>query len=247
MKKFIPLIADALLAALCVFLLFFTLVRYYYSAAAGLAAGAVAAVAAGTGAFCLMKVRRSKSAAAGAVRADAENLAAHLAVAGECRGRALFAECVNGKICGDFIETDDGLYLLACTPEKAGAERLLPLITAETAKSRHFACAAGITPKCAEYAAAADIAVLGADGIYELFKKAGKLPQKYLLEGKKRTKFLSAVRSRFTKKLCLPAFWSGAALLFFSYFTYYPAYYMAFGSLLLALCAAAAIFGRKAA
>ena len=124
---------------------------------------------------------------------------------------------------------------------------LLPLLRFDGAKKKYFACASA-TAKCADFAAAAGIALLCADDVYELIKVAEKLPGKYLWEGKKRKKFLTLVRSRFTRKLCLPSFWSGAALLFFSYFTYYPVYYIAVGSALLLLCGAAAIFsGRKPA
>lgn len=39
---------------------------------------------------------------------------------------------------------------------------------------------------------------------------------------------------------------SGAVMLFFSYFSFYPVYYIVSGSLLLVMCAAAAIFGKRA-
>ena len=56
----------------------------------------------------------------------------------------------------------------------------------------------------------------------------------------------SKIKGGFSRRLCMPAFWSGAAMLFFSYFSFYPVYYIVSGSLLLVLCSAAAIFGKRA-
>lgn len=244
MKKFIPLIADALLAGVCVFLLFFTLVRYYFSTAAGLAAGITAGLAAGAGTFFYIRAKQKKTLELSACKAGAEKLAVHLSLTGNHEAAALIAACTGGKPAGSFAESDDKLFYACFTPEPATRNELIPLIRAESAKQKVFACCTA-TPACADFAAATNIEIMGADGVYELFERAEKLPEKYLWEGKKRTKFLTLVRSRFTKRLCLPTFWSGAALLFFSYFTYYPIYYITVGSLLLALCAAAAIFGKK--
>ena len=71
MKKFIPLIADALLAGVCVFLLFFTLVRYYFSTAAGLAAGITAGLAAGAGTFFYIRAKQKKTLELSACKAGA--------------------------------------------------------------------------------------------------------------------------------------------------------------------------------
>lgn len=245
MRRYIPLILDALLAAVCVFLLFFTLVRYYFSAGAGIAAGVVAGLAAGAGAFCYIRARQNKSVSLSACKAEAEKLAVHLAVLGNDGARALLAGCIkDAAISGEFIESPTCAYYADFKLEAATADELLPLLQLETNKKKCLACPSA-TPKCAEFAAAAGIELLCADGIYAVIKGAGKLPEKYLWEGKKRAKFLALVRSRFTRKLCLPAFWSGTALLFFSYFTYYPVYYIVSGSLLLLLCGAAAIFGKR--
>lgn len=245
MRKYIPIILDALLAAVCVFLLFFTLVRYYFSAGAGLAAGIIAGLAAGAGAFCYIRAKQNRSVSLSACKAEAEKLAVHLAILGNENARTLFAECEeNAAVCGGFVESAERAYYTDFKLEPATSDALLPLLRLETDKKKCFVCPS-VTPKCADFAAAADIELLCADEIYEHFKKSEKLPEKYLWEGKKRTKFLALVRSRFTRKLCLPAFWSGAALLFFSYFTYYPVYYIVSGSLLLLLCGAAAIFGKR--
>ena len=111
MRKYIPAISDALLAAVCVFLLFFTLVRYYISTAAGLAAGIVAGLAAGSGAFCYIRARQKKSTDVSACRAEAEKLAVHLAILGDGGARKLLAECIEGaRENGQFIESENAVY-----------------------------------------------------------------------------------------------------------------------------------------
>ena len=243
MKRFIPLILDALLAALCTFLLLFTLVRYYISAAAGLAAGITGGLAAGAAAYIYISLRQKRNTAISAGHAGAEKLAAHLAILGNDGAKKLIAQCVNGTA-DEFVENDTEIFAVECKFEPASTDDLVPLLRVQTPKKKRFICASA-TPACADFAAAAGIELVCADALYEIVKQADKLPEKYLWEGKKRTKFITLVKQRFTRKLCLPSFWSGAALLFFSYFTYYPVYYIIFGSLLLVLCAAAAVFGKK--
>ena len=244
MRKYIPAICDALLAAVCVFLLFFTLIRYYFDAAAGLAAGIVCGLAAGAGAYFLIMARRSRADGITEGRAEAQKLAVHLAILGEEGANKLLADCLYGaRLDGQFILKDGALYLACFKAEPVTADCLLPLVRREGEK-KYFVCSSA-TQSCADFAAATRIELLRADDVYKIFKEAGKLPEKYLFEGKKRTKFFALVRSRFTRKLCLPAFWSGAALLFFSYFTYYPIYYIVSGSLLLLLCCLAALFGKR--
>ena len=91
MKRFVPLIADATFAAVCAFLLFFTLVRYYFGAGAGLAAGICAGLAAGAGAFCYIKAKQKKSSDLALCEAEAQKLAMHLAMLEPDKSLELFA------------------------------------------------------------------------------------------------------------------------------------------------------------
>ena len=140
MKKFIPLIADALLAGVCVFLLFFTLVRYYFSTAAGLAAGITAGLAAGAGTFFYIRAKQKKTLELSACKAGAEKLAVHLALTGNREAAALIAACTGGKPAGSFAESDDKLFYACFTPEPATRNELIPLIRVESAKQKVFAC-----------------------------------------------------------------------------------------------------------
>ena len=245
MKRYIPLIADSVLAALCVFLLFFTLVRYYYTAAAGLAAGIVAGAAAGTGAFFYIRAKQFKRQSFTASRTGAEKLALHLAMLNENDAVKLLEKGLNCTIGENGVpESESEIYFMKFTPEPCNRNDILTCARFATDKKKYFCCGSA-TPACAELAEQCGIKILGADAIYEKLKDADALPEKYLPEGRKKPRFFALIKSRFTRRLCLPAFWSGAALLLFSYFTYYPVYYITVGSLLLAVCAVAAVFGKK--
>ena len=80
MKRFIPLIGDTVLAAVCAFLLFFTLVRYYSGSAAGLAAGICGAMAAGGAAFAYISIKQKKSSDSAAESSGAVKLFTHLSL-----------------------------------------------------------------------------------------------------------------------------------------------------------------------
>ena len=246
MKRFtFAVFADSLLAALCAFIIVFTLVRYYHSAGAGLAAGIAAGLAAGAGAYLLKRRLRRKRQAHTIFRAGAAKLAAHLAVSEPERALGLFAECFDEcKLDGEYALANGKIYLCNFTLEPVRADALIPLLRMQTEYKKCLACGTA-APECAALAESYGIELVCAEGIYTMLEKRGKLPETYLCQPKGRARFAAKVRARFTRKLCLPAFWSGAALMFFSYFTYYPYYYIAFGTALLILCAAAAVFGGR--
>ena len=246
MKRFnLPLIADTLLAALCAFLLFFTLFRHYFTAAAGIAAGVVAAIACGAAAFCYMSIKRHKKFLLSSARACEEKLAAHLSLLGEEQALQLLAGCFDGAEAADGrVENAEAVCYASFTPEPADRNSLLPAARDGSGKKVYFACNCA-TAACADMAEQLGIELLCTAEIYSALDKRGKLPEKYLYEQRPRARFFARLKARFTRKLCLPSFWSGAALLFFSYFTFYPVYYIVAGSLLLLLCAAAAIFGQR--
>lgn len=244
MKRFVPLIADALFAALCAFLLFFTLVRFYFSTAAGLASGIVGGLAAGAGAFAYIAAKQNKTASLTAGRKEAEKLAVHLACIPQCDAEELFMRSLNGAERKDgHIECNGEAYFTRFCMEPCGRDDLLPAVRFKSDGKKYFVCNAA-TAACATFAADCGVEIICADSVYERLKARNALPEKYAGEVKK-VKFFARIKSRFTRKLCLPAFTSGTALLFFSYFTYYPIYYIVTGSLLLLLCLAAAVFGKR--
>ena len=244
-RKFIPIVSDAAVAALCTFMLAFTFVRYHFGNTYGLIAALPAALAAGTLVFLYKGRKRKRALDTAAMSAGAEKLAAHLALLGPEESAALFARGLDGaKPDGSVAETDRGLYYCSFTPEPADRNALLTAIRHRTEKKKHFVCCTA-TQECARLAEETGIELICAEEIYGLLKEKDALPGKYLLE-KPKSGMFSKIKGGFSRRLCMPAFWSGAAMLFFSYFSFYPVYYIVSGSLLLVLCSAAAIFGKRA-
>ena len=244
-RKFIPIVSDAAVAALCTFMLAFTFVRYHFGNTYGLIAALPAALAAGTLVFLYKGRKRKRALDTAAMSAGAEKLAAHLALLGPEESAALFARGLDGaKPDGSVAETDRGLYFCSFTPEPADRNALPTAIRHRTEKKKHFVCCTA-TQECARLAEETGIELICAEEIYGLLKEKDALPGKYLLE-KPKSGMFSKIKGGFSRRLCMPAFWSGAAMLFFSYFSFYPVYYIVSGSLLLVLCAAAAIFGKRA-
>ncbi|HIR99386.1 MAG TPA: hypothetical protein IAB42_03225, partial [Candidatus Coproplasma avistercoris] len=244
-RKFIPIVSDAAVAALCTFMLAFTFVRYHFGNTYGLIAALPAALAAGTLVFLYKGRKRKRALDTAAMSAGAEKLAAHLALLGPEESAALFARGLDGaKPDGSVAETDRGLYFCSFTPEPADRNALLTAIRHRTEKKKHFVCCTA-TQECARLAEETGIELICAEEIYGLLKEKDALPVKYLLE-KPKSGMFSKIKGGFSRRLCMPAFWSGAAMLFFSYFSFYPVYYIVSGSLLLVLCSAAAIFGKRA-
>ena len=244
-RKFIPIVSDAAVAALCTFMLAFTFVRYHFGNTYGLIAALPAALAAGTLVFLYKGRKRKRALDTAAMSAGAEKLAAHLALLGPEESAALFARGLDGaKPDGSVAETDRGLYFCSFTPEPADRNALLTVIRHRTEKKKHFVCCTA-TQECARLAEETGIELICAEEIYGLLKEKDALPGKYLLE-KPKSGMFSKIKGGFSRRLCMPAFWSGAAMLFFSYFSFYPVYYIVSGSLLLVLCSAAAIFGKRA-
>lgn len=244
-RKFIPIVSDAAVAALCTFMLAFTFVRYHFGNTYGLIAALPAALAAGTLVFLYKGRKRKRALDTAAMSAGAEKLAAHLALLGPEESAALFARGLDGaKPDGSVAETDRSLYFCSFMPEPADRNALLTAIRHRTEKKKHFVCCTA-TQECARLAEETGIELICAEEIYGLLKEKDALPGKYLLE-KPKSGMFSKIKGGFSRRLCMPAFWSGAAMLFFSYFSFYPVYYIVSGSLLLVLCAAAAIFGKRA-
>ena len=72
-------------------------------------------------------------------------------------------------------------------------------------------------------------------------KEKDLLPEKYVYEGAKKISFFKRVKSRFSRRICAPLFWSGLSLMALSYFTFFPIYYIVSGGIMLILSAAALV------
>lgn len=246
MKRFIPLISDVIVVTLCVFFVAFTFVRYYLGNTYAIISATAVALACGTLAFLYIGRKQKKARDVTECRVCAEKLAAHLALLAPEDAAALFARCLDGAEYKDnVIETKDGVYFCRFAPEPADRNDIIEAARLQTKKQKYFVCCTA-TEECARFAEGTDVEIVNADDIYSMLKERDALPEKYLMDRAQKSGMFSKIKAGFSRRLCRPAFWSGVAMLFFSYFTFYPVYYIAAGAALLLLCAAAAIFGKRA-
>ncbi len=244
----LPLILDSLFAALCAFLLFFTAVRYYSkSAGIALVFGILAALLFGALAFSHIKSKQRKKLILAVDERDKNRLSLHLALSSEKYVEDLFCKLYNLKIKSQgILENDEAVFFLHFSLRPLSPDDIAEAIKFSTDKNKIILC-----NKAEEVAQrlASDffIETRALDGLYLALKDGNLLPEKYIFEGKEKPNFLKRVRARFDKKLAAPLFWSGTGLLFFSYFTFFPIYYIIFGGALMVLAAAARIFGKKTA
>ncbi|MDE6868721.1 MAG: hypothetical protein K2J83_06250, partial [Clostridia bacterium] len=86
------------------------------------------------------------------------------------------------------------------------------------------------------------IEIRNIDSVYKLLKDNDLLPEKYVYEGAKKISVFKKIKARFNRRLSAPLFWSGTGLLFLSYFTFFPIYYIISGGIMLILSAVALVF-----
>ncbi|MCD7729228.1 MAG: hypothetical protein LUI60_04875 [Clostridia bacterium] len=245
MKVNLPLICDTLLTALCAFIFFFTLVRYYTkNAVIALISGICGGVALGAGAFFYIRRKQRKKILFGREAEEKRKLAMHLCLLPSGEACSLLAKAAGGEVKGRRVESENIVCFAIFKAEPCDMDDILPALKRKCGgKDKVIACNY-ITENARKLAENCGAAVWECADIYLRLKKAEALPETYLYAEPEKIKLLKRIKLRFTRKLCLPAFWSGAALMFMSLFTFYPIYYIVSGAILLAVCAAAAIFGQ---
>lgn len=242
----LPLVLDTLFWALCAFLLFFTAIRYYTkNAALALAFGVAAAALFGTLGFLAIGRKQNAKLLLSRDERQKKLLSLHLSLSSDEYVKKLLKSCLGeqAKICGNRILADDVVYFYDFQMHPLTEDDVARIIRRKGEKKALYCTA--ISPEAAYLAENFRIGVRTIDGVYADLKEKNLLPEKYVFEGAPKIGWRKKVRSRFTRKLCAPLFWSGAALLALSYFTFFPIYYIVSGSILLTLAAAAMAFGHK--
>lgn len=240
----LPLILDTVFAALCAFLLFFTAVRYYTkSAFIGLGFGVCAGALFGALAFIYISGKQNKSLILSKDEKQKKLLALHLSLSRDEDVKNLFKKSlgedakIRGKrvICGGVSNFFNF--------------KMQPLSEDDVARVIKFKCNGEKKIYCVKCSAEAavlasnfSIGISGIDEVFSSLKKNGLLPEKYVYEEAKKPNLFRRIKMRFSRKLCAPLFWSGAALLALSYFTFFPIYYIVSGGIMIILSAAALVF-----
>jgi hypothetical protein len=78
-----------------------------------------------------------------------------------------------------------------------------------------------------------------------MLKKQNLLPEKFIFEGVKKPNIFKRIKAKFNKKLCLPLFFCGLSLTLFSFFTFFPIYYIITGGILLILSAISLVIDKN--
>ncbi|MGN0817383.1 MAG: hypothetical protein ACI4L9_00300 [Candidatus Coproplasma sp.] len=241
-----PLVLDSFLAATCAFLFFFTFIRFYTKSAVwGLVFGACAFIITGATAFLYIRKRQNEKLTLSRDARRAELLKLHLCLLSEGElKRTLLPLIDGGKISGKTIETPERTHYLIFCLQPLSPDDIAGVIRKSGKKSKVILCNA-ISEEAKKLAENFEIDCVTGDEIYSRLKERNLLPEKYAFEGEKRLNFFARVSLRFNRRLAAPLFWSGLGLTAFSYFTFYPVYYIISGGVLLVLAAICLVFGKR--
>lgn len=239
MKKLnFALISDVIFFTLCAFILCFTGVRFYTrNALTALIVAVGTALACGLIAFYVLLAKRKKRLILSLSESEKKSLSLHLSVCGEEYLLNLFESALEGTyVRGKRLQTEENAYFFNFKMSPLSSDDIAEVIRSSV-KKRKFIYCCEISPAALSLAEDFSIQIVTVAEIYALLKDKKLLPEKYALGNVKKPNILKRIKKRFNRKLCPPLFFSGLTLLFFSFFTFYPLYYIVFGGILMALSA----------
>ena len=242
----LPLVFDSFLAAVCAFLLFFTAVRYYTKSAIwGLTFGIFAFLIFGALAFIYIRKRQNQKLTLTKDEREAELLRLHLSLLPESELLKTLLPLVDGgKISGRIIETEDKVFYPIFRMQPLSPDDIAGVIKRKSKKQKVIFCNT-LSEQAIKLAKDFDIEYVTGNRIFNRLKAENLLPEKYVFGGDKKLNFISRVKLRFNRRLAAPLMWNGLCLTAFSYFTFYPIYYIVTGGILLVLAAICLIFGKR--
>lgn len=232
------LISDVVFFTLCAFILSFTLIRYYTkNAITALIAAIGCALICGVIAFFILYTKRKKTLILSLGESERKSLSLHLSVCGVNYLNDLFESALDGTyVAGNRLQSKERLYFFNFKLSPLSPDDIAEIIKVDSVKGKCVFCCES-SPAALSLAEDFGIKVTQINEIYALLKDKKLLPEKYALGNVKKPNVFKRIKKRFNRKLCPPLFFCGLSLLFFSFFTFYPVYYMVFGGMLLALSA----------
>lgn len=239
MKKInFALVSDVIFFTLCAFILCFTGVRYYTkNAQTALIVAIGTALSCGLIAFYILLARRKKQLILSLSENEKKSLSLHLSVCGEEYILNLFENALEGTYArGNRLQDNENVYFFNFKMSPLSSDDIAEIIRFKSQKQKNIYCCE-IAPAALSLAEDFSIKVVTVAEIYALLKDNNLLPEKYALGNVKKPNILKRIKKRFNRKICAPLFFSGLTLLFFSFFTFYPLYYIVFGGLLTGLSA----------
>lgn len=242
----LPLVLDTLFAALCAFLLFFTALRYYTkSAAIALGFAICAFLLFGALSFLYISKKQNKKLLLSRDEKNKKLLSLHLSLSSDEYICNLFQKCIAedcpAEIKGGKIVTEDCTYFFNFKMQPLSEDDVAQVIKFSCENKKVLFCSK-ISPEAAVLCENFLIEIRNIDSVFKMLKVNELLPEKYVYEGAKKIGIFKKIKSRFNRKLSAPLFWSGAGLLFLSYFTFFPVYYIISGGIMLILSAVALVF-----
>lgn len=238
----LPLVLDTLLLGLCAFFLFFTAIRFYTkNVAIALCFGILACLLSGALAYLAIGRRQNAKLLISRDEKNKELLSLHLSLSSDEYVRNLLKNCIGegAKISGNRVLCGGNVYFYDFQMHPLTEDDVAKIIKRK-GENKILYCTA-LSPKAAYLAENFAIETRTIDRVYAELKEKELLPEKYVFEGAPKAGLWKRIKTRFTKKLCAPLFWSGISLLALSYFTFFPIYYIISGSIMLLLAAAALI------
>lgn len=242
----LPLLTDTFLTALCAFLLFFTTMRFTTkSVIVGLVFGVLAALIFGAAGFIYISKIQQKRLILSRYEKEKNLLALHLSLSSKRYTLSLFSKAYKLETDGDILFSEDTIYYTKFSLAPLSQDDIAELIRFQTDKNKAVFCNE-VSQDATSLADNFLIKLIKINDIFAKLKDERLLPEKYVFEGAKKANAFTKIKARFNRKLFSPLFFSGATLLLFSKFTFFPTYYIVTGSIVILLAVCSLIFGKRA-
>ena len=247
MKKFtVAVVSDVLFFTLCAFLICFTALRYFFKSIAwAIVISALFAVAVCCISLFLTLKKREKLLASTACEGERKLLAIHLSTLPTDKLINLFLSALDGTYAaGNHIEDENSEYRFAFKLTPLSCDDIATILKDKGEKQLVLLCCT-IAPDAADLAGGFAIKRLCIGDIYSLLKDKGLLPENYPFNSSVKKGAFNRIKKRFNRRLCPSLFFSGLFLLIYSFFSFFPIWYIVTGSILMMLAALCLFFGES--
>lgn len=235
MKKIdIPLFADTVFFFACSWLLSLCILRYFRIRMwLALILCTVLSLSVGATVFLLLYKSRKKKFLLAQDREEKDKLMLHLALSSLEENKKLFAPVLN---------KGERTYLLF-SMQPLSADTLAEKIRRCPKDQRFTVFCNTLSPEARKLCEDFGITAVEGGEVYAKLKAANGLPQTYICAEKKKRGVKEKLKVSFHKKNSRSFFFSGAALLILSLFSFFPVYYIISGCLLVLTAIVVRIFG----
>ncbi|MGN0813200.1 MAG: hypothetical protein ACI4MQ_06820 [Candidatus Coproplasma sp.] len=242
----LAVISDVLFFTLCAFLICFAALRYFFKSVAwAIVISTLTAVAVCLISLSLTLKKREKLIATTVGEGERKLLAIHLSTLAPDELKTLFLSALDGTYAaGNRLADEKNEYLFAFKLSPLSCDDVAAVIKERTEKQLVLLCCA-LQPDAVGFAKDFNLKLMCMGEIYPLLKDKKLLPESYPFCSSVKKGVFSKVKNRFNRRLCPSLFFSGLFLLIYSFFSFYPVWYIVTGSILLLLSAVCLFFGER--